>query len=307
MQYTGRMERYQMIRLVIGTVSMAFVAWGSQGDQVADALPTFEVASVRPAPPYVDGADYEMRGGPGTDNPERISYPRVKLRELLIVAYGVKRDQISGPDWLSTEAYSIAAKMPPDTSKANFSLMLRNLLAERFHLTLHIDKKDFPVYELHTVAGGPRMEPAPPNSDDGSAPFGRNKPPYAYPVRPPGTPLAMRTFDGMVRTAHRQTMSQFAEVLGQLVNMANGDGVLAVGPAIAHVLDKTVLAGVFDFSLEFAGSMLPTNLANPDGVGNGGPTLSVALEKQLGLRLVKTNASLDVLVIDHVDKVPTEN
>ena len=303
-------------------VLAALTCWGPLDCQTTDVQPAFEVASVKLAPPYEPGQDNEMRGGPGTNNPERISYPRTSLPTLLAMAYEVRSDQISGPDLLRTERYSVFAKVPPNTTRKQFNLMLQNLLAERFHLTLHHEQRDFQVYELLVAEGGPKMKPAPPDPDAGSAPLAPNQPPYAYPVRQPGDPMAMRTVFGMVRTAHRQTMAQFAERLGQLVNMSNGDGVLAGDPPIAHVIDRTGLTGVFDFQLEFAGSFVPSSpvasLATergdqrpPESVAAsdppGGPTLFAALEKQLGLRLVKRKVGLDVLVIDHVDRVPAEN
>ena len=70
---------------------------------------------------------------------------------LLATTYGVAMDQISGPDWLTTELYSVAAKIPPNTTEDRFNLMLQNLLAERFHLTLHHVTKDF-TQETHTLA-----------------------------------------------------------------------------------------------------------------------------------------------------------
>jgi uncharacterized protein (TIGR03435 family) len=268
-----------------------------------------------------------MRGGPGTNDPGQITYPRTWLGTLLTMAYRVRFDQISGPDWIDTEAYSIVAKIPPDTTKDQFNLMLQNLLAERFHLTLHHETREFQVYELLVAEGGPKMKPSPPDADaetatpasPGRSQFGGK----AFPVRRPGTPMAIDWSDNkMVRSTHRETMAQFAERLGAMVNMSNGDGVLRGGPPPAHVIDKTGLTGAFDFTLEFAGAVFPASFPAtlaaerggqpaPETSGardpSGGPTLFVALEKQLGLKLEKRKTSLDVLVIDHVDKVPTEN
>jgi uncharacterized protein (TIGR03435 family) len=270
---------------------------------------------------------HSMRGGPGTDDPGQITYPRTWLPRLLTKAYGVRQDQISGPGWLETEAYSIVAKIPPNTTADQFNLMLQNLLAERFHPTLHHEKRGFQVYELLVAEGGPKMKPSPPDADAETAvPASPGRPQFgggAFPVRRPGTPMAIDWGDGkMVRSTHRETMAQFAEGLGAMVNMSNGDGVLRGGPPPAHVIDKTGLTGQFDFTLEFAGAVFPANFpatlaadrgdqkapeASAAGDPRGGPTLFVALEKQLGLKLEKRKASLDVLIIDHVDKVPTEN
>src|ERR1019366_1602300 len=108
----------------------------------------FEVASVKPAGPLpipsggsssgsFSGSSFRVRGGPGTDDPGQFTAPSVSLLTLLEMAYGVRFDQVSGPDWLISERYSIVAKLPPKTTKDQFNLMLQNLLAERFHLTLH--------------------------------------------------------------------------------------------------------------------------------------------------------------------------
>ena len=92
------------------------------------------------------------------------------------------------------------------------------------------------------------------------------------------------------------------------MNISNGDGIVRGSPPAPHVIDKTGLTGAFDFTLEFAGTVFPAN--SPEGIpadDSRGPTLFVALEKQLGLKLENGKAALDVLVIDHVGQVPTEN
>ena len=290
-----------MIRTMAGMVLAVLMCWGTLDGQTADGQPTFEVASVRPAPPYMEGQDVQMRGGPGTDDPGQFTAPRASLMSLLATAYGVAFDQISGPDWLTTELYSVAAKIPPNTTKDRFNLMLQNLLAERFHLTLHHGTKDFTVYELVVAEGGPKMtasanQPAPDRK--------------GFPVLPPGRRMAINFNIQPVRATCRETMAQFAEHLGGWVNMSNGDGIVRGSPPAPHVIDKTGLTGEFDFTLEFAGSVFIANSPEANTAGDqGGHGLSLfaALEKQLGLKLEKKKAGLDVLVIDHVDKVPTEN
>jgi uncharacterized protein (TIGR03435 family) len=80
------------------------------------------------------------------------------------------------------------------------------------------------------------------------------------------------------------------------------------GGPTPSVVDKTGLAGEFEFKLEFAGPTQTEASGAGESGGGGGQTLFTALEKQLGLKLEKTKkASLDFLVIDHVDKTPTEN
>ena len=109
----------------------------------AFAQTKFQVASVKPASP--DAQLSSMNGGPmpagpfnqsGKD-PGRIAWTNVRLLRVIQVAYDFPLDRINGPDWLGTQGYDIAAPVPPDTTVAAFRLMLQNLLAERFQLTVH--------------------------------------------------------------------------------------------------------------------------------------------------------------------------
>ncbi len=127
--------------------------------QTTDKRWEFEVASVKPAPAN-GNADTTPRGGPGTSDPGQITYERTWLRYLVADAYAVRTDQVSGPDWTKTEAYSIVAKIPPNTTRDKFNLMLRNLLAERFHLTIHRETKMEPVYVLLVAPDGPKLKRA---------------------------------------------------------------------------------------------------------------------------------------------------
>ena len=101
-----------------------------------------------------------MRGGPGTDDPERITFISVTMKRLLMVAYRVDENQISGPGWLDSQRYAIAAKVPAGLTREQVLMMLQDLLAERFHLTIHHERKDFQAYELVVAKGGPKLKPA---------------------------------------------------------------------------------------------------------------------------------------------------
>jgi uncharacterized protein (TIGR03435 family) len=280
-------------------------------------LPQFEVASVKPAPPYVPGQDASMRGGPGTDDLGQFTDPRDSLAGLLAAAYGVARDQISGPDWISTELYNVAAKIPPNTTKEQFRLMLQGLLVERFHLAVHHETREFQVYDLEVAKGGPKMKASTPNADaapQASADEHRLSS-NGFAVLPPGarviTLTGMGEIYGLVRSTHRETMAQFVEHLGAWINMSNGDGIVRGSPPAPHVFDKTGLTGEFEFTLEFAGSVFSSSSPPEPGLPGvndwPGSTLFAALEKQLGLRLEKRKAGLDVVVVDRADRVPTAN
>ena len=107
---------------------------------------TFEVASVkRSAPVPASGGVFfgPPRGGPGTSDPEQITWTYATLKGLLMRAYDVKAYQVSGPAWLDTERYDVAAKVPVGVTKEQVERMWQNLLEERFGMTLHRELKEF--------------------------------------------------------------------------------------------------------------------------------------------------------------------
>ena len=251
------------------------------------AAQKFEVASVKPAVRDHDVSP-NMRGGPGTADPERIIWEQLPLARLLSVVYDLSFEQISGPDWLGTDRFTIQVKLPPGTTKDQLKLMWQDLLAERFHLKAHFIKKDFPAYELSAPKGS-RLRVA-----EGSPPPGQN---WTYTVVPPRN--AKFTF----RSATIADL--ISQIKWPLSSMVRSNELV-----LGRVVDKTGLTGRYDFTLEFAGlrgpgGAFPRTL--PEGVAETAPNLFDALWQQLGLKLEEKKTSLEVLVVDHVDRVPTEN
>jgi uncharacterized protein (TIGR03435 family) len=305
--------------------------------QTAESSPSFEVASVKPAAPITGNRiQVMMRGGPGTPDPGQITYTNVTVKNVLMNAYGVKGFQISGPGWLDSERYDIVAKVPRGATKAEFMAMLQNLLAERFKLTLHREKKDLPMYALVVGKNGPKLkesvdEPAPkegdapkgggpadgPLADRGMGKMAMGK--DGFPVLPPGSggrgATAMMLMNGNARmTAGGQSMAGLAEMLSGQLDLP--------------VVDMTGLTGKYDFTLYFApegglalkaGMLGPPPAGPPPGEGGPGmpaasapdgqsnPSLFAALQEQLGLRLEQRKGPVDLLVIDHLEKAPVEN
>src|SRR4051794_38092776 len=143
------------LSLILLTGALAF-------GQPADKSLTFEVASVKPAPPPTPDSRGRIMmmgpsGGPGSKDPGRVRYPFTNLRSLLTIAYDVKSFQISGPSTLDTERFVITATMPSNTTKEQFQVMLQNLLAERFKLTLHRESRELPMYSLTVAKNGPKL------------------------------------------------------------------------------------------------------------------------------------------------------
>lgn len=295
--------------------------------------PTFDAASVKMAdagakPPFTP------TGGPGTNDPSRFSASREDMVGLLRRAFGVEQDQISGPAWFqdvarSRPSYSILATMPPDTTKEQFQRMLQNLLVERFHLVFHREARNFPGYELVVDKGGPKFKEVAPTPAakpgeprDPRAALGGPRGEDGFPVIPGSTMINQLRPGGQARWKYQErTMAEFLLNLGILIQSSQGKNVLQ-GSVTPRVVDKTGLTGRYTFILEFydasmanlslgglrragdAGNEPPPPTSDPSGA----PNIFAAVQKQLGLRLDKTpDVPLDVIVVDSVDKAPTEN
>ena len=272
----------------------AVVAWGQTAG--------FEAASVR----VVDRANrpaFGNHGGPGTDDPGRIHLCCVGMFSLLMRAYDVEIDRIDAPSWvmdnMGANLYQLDATMPAETTREHFQGMMQRLLEERFHLEMHREKRNFPGYELVVAEGGAKLKEA-------KAEAGVTAPP-------------MRTSlgHGMVMVqAQEKPIGELVKGLGRLIAQSLGEDPNDFTSRKPRVVDKTGLTGKYDFTLQFACDGCQFAAANGAAFGpanagetsSGLPGIFVAVQKQLGLRLVKTkDIALDVIVVDRVEKVPTAN
>jgi uncharacterized protein (TIGR03435 family) len=123
------------------------VPGGSAQSAQSSPKPAFEVASVKRSGPQAGtvGIEGKIIGGPGTADPLHVRGKRVTLFALIRTAYDVASDQISGPGWLQEEHYDITAEVPKGSAKSDVKLMLQNLLADRFRLSLHRESRELPV------------------------------------------------------------------------------------------------------------------------------------------------------------------
>jgi uncharacterized protein (TIGR03435 family) len=135
--------------------------------QPAEPPPAFDVASVKPH------QESNPMGTMMQELPGHIQYTRIILPAVIRRAYEVELQQIIGPAWLATETYDIEARMPPDTPTARLRLMLQNLLAERFQLKVHRDKKELLAYNLVPAKEGFKMHRSE-SGQLGYQPFGDN-------------------------------------------------------------------------------------------------------------------------------------
>jgi uncharacterized protein (TIGR03435 family) len=268
----------------------------------------FEVASIKPSGPAVVGSYTSLKGGPGSADPSQISYSRVALKQMILLAYSIKDYQLFGPDWLETERYDVKATIPPNTSKDQFVEMLQSMLEERFGLVVHRESRQVSIYQLIVAKNGPKLTrcelpshapaPAPPPAADD------------FPALPPGDGPAMR---GSLRNGRNR-------VIARMMTMQSLAGFLEnqVG---RPVVDKTGLSGGYDIRLDFSTAGLGGQIylifaqaaaekrvqGLPPEQDDGGPTLFAALEQQFGLKMQPAKAAFSVVVVDRINRVTTGN
>jgi uncharacterized protein (TIGR03435 family) len=265
---------------------------------------TFEVASVKA------NKSGDTRIGIGFAPGGRFRATNVPLRELIAAAYGTPQPlaafQVSGgPKWIESDHFDVVAKMAgdpqpgPNGPPAAIFPMMRNLLADRFHLVVHHETMDSQVYALVLARPegklGPQLHTA--TTDCAALMAAARARGGAPPVPPaPGErmPCGTRMFPGNL-SGGAMSMAQLANVLARFVNRT--------------VIDRTGLAGNYDLDLQWTPDQLPQGRGDAAGappVDPNGPSIFTAVQEQLGLKLDPARAPVDVLVIDRVER-PTED
>ncbi len=266
----------------------------------------FEVASVKPAPPFENGRmRMGFRGGPGTPDPTRLTIDNYPMLLLIMRAYDVSPFQVTGSVQAS-ERFTITAKVPEGATKEQFRQMLQNLLADRFKLKLHREIKELPIYELVVAKNGPKFKEhdGEPPKEDLNAPAGMRRDKDGRPTPPPNSWTMEISQSGTARGRHNAV----AEAIEDFVKgLSRSFGRL--------VVDATGLKGRYDFLLEWtpeltgaesavAAAREPVASAPDPDIR---PTLMGAIQQQLGLKLESKKGPVEILVIESFNKVPTEN
>jgi uncharacterized protein (TIGR03435 family) len=305
----------------------------------AESVPKFEVASVRPSPPLQLPIVVPFRSGIFLDG-GRVECKLMSLRDLIVIAYRIKPFQLTGgPNWLAIDVFDIVATIPQGASATRHCAsdigpcsvsatkvpeMLQALLAERFGLRIRREEKEMPVYALTAGRGGPKFREVLP--DDTQAEFVFPKPPEGGIVTAIGgvvgvvDPAVVRIgparglgdgkpiFDGRgkptVESFHieisKATMAQFANFLTSRVDRP--------------VVDRTGLTGTYEIGFDVpsqdmsVGSPMPGKIpraAPPSEDPTGSSFFQIV--QSLGLRLEKDKASIETIVVEHIEKTPTEN
>jgi uncharacterized protein (TIGR03435 family) len=244
----------------------------------ADAKPGIEVATIKPSDPARPGKLFTVRG-------QDVITINTTLSDLITMAYDLHRQQITGgPSWFESDKYDITAKpdVPGQPNVTQLKMLIQKLVAERFQLKFHREKKDLNVYAITVGKNGAKLAKS--QSDPNSLPglfFGRAAP------------------SGMSFNVRNATLAEVA-------------GVLQGSVLDKPVVDQTGLSEKYDFTLKFTpdpGQMAGFGGPPPPAAANNldaPPDIFAAFQQQLGLKLESTKAPVDVMVIDSVEK-PSAN
>lgn len=259
---------------IVVMMSVAVLAPAGLPGQSAAGLPSFDVASVKPAGPQENPLGRGIFTFPGG----RIAAYKCPLEKLIEEAFSLQPFQISGgPGWVREDRYNIEAK-PPASSKLSMSTpspkapledeqrqMLQTLLVDRFQLKYHREAKDGPVYLLIRGNKDLKLQDA------------KNKGDFHWAGSLEGAAISG---DGLA--GENESMEDLAKRLS---------------PYLGHpVLDRTGLKGFYDFRYEYR-----TDDARPDVISS-----ILASVQGLGLKLEAGRGPVETLVIDHAEK-PSEN
>lgn len=257
-------------------------------------LPQFDAASIKPAQPDADRTLFRI-------TPDGVSITNAPLFMILENALGVDEKHISGvPSWANTTRYDIEAKVAPEDAPrlnklkgTDRNAMLAALLAERFSLKYHHETRELPVYALVVAKGGPKMTKGEPEDEPGS------KPADSAADRPENRPKEHHKV--MTTPGHIEADSVPMYILADQLTRLNALG--------RPVIDKTGLAGNYNFSLRWTADNLPFPMLHDSGGldaatatdDNSPSSLITALEEQLGLKLVPQTDRSEIIVVDHID------
>lgn len=246
----------------------------------ANANPTFGVATIKPSDPSRPGKLFTVRG-------QEVLTINTTTNDLITMAFNLHARQVTGgPAWLDSDKFDLDGK--PDTpgqpNVDQMKIMIKKLLADRFQLKFHTEKKELAVYSITVTKTGAKINKseADPNSLPGLF-FG-----------------GAGASGGVAFNVRNATLPEVASVL---------QGSVLDKP----IVDQTGLTGKFDFILKFTpdatqmtgfGPRPPAPAAADPG--DAPPDIFTAFQQQLGLKLESTKAPVDVMVIDKIEK-PSEN
>ncbi|HEY2383139.1 MAG TPA: TIGR03435 family protein [Terriglobia bacterium] len=250
--------------------------------QQPPAKRAFELATVKPVDPN-DSVFVTMSA-----DPSMVSYRNLTLRDAIRGAYKVSDFQIVGPEWMSSVRFAVDAKLPAGATTDQIPEMFQTLLEERFKLTWRREPKEMQIYALLVGKDGPKLKPAQKIAPNQTMAMGTD-----------GKPRAGVAFGGslsaMTITAPSASLLTLTGVASRFTSRP--------------VVDATGIDGDYDFILTFAAETdagLPRGFEGNRGPSEPAPSFSEAVRKY-GLRVEARKDTIDMFVITHLEKTPTEN
>jgi uncharacterized protein (TIGR03435 family) len=225
----------------------------------------------------------------------------MSVSALVSEAYDMSILRISGPAWASEDSFEIVATMAPGTTKEQYRAMLRDLLTERFKLEIHREPRVVSLFALTVSKGGSKLKTPQPDPPAGAATDAKprqtmTKDADGYPVFAPGISIMVTLANDGKPRAGMQAHNEAVEWLVKTLS----------GQLKATVVDETGLTGKYDFAMNW----VPEDgriATMPETADLGGPSLTSAVEEQLGLRLMRRKGPLEFIVIDRAERKPAEN
>jgi uncharacterized protein (TIGR03435 family) len=257
--------------------------------------PTFEVVSIKKAPPPQGPGGFRTGcfGGPGSGDPGTYTCYNSTVALMAFQAYGLKLPQMKGAND-DKDKYNVHAKIPAGATREDVKLMMQAMLAERFKLTFHYEKQEIQGYNLTLAKGGPKLKATPADAaETTSRNLGIAKDTDGFPMPGAGfRGIYPSRANGLIRMfAAKISMDEFA---GNLTSMLQ-----------QQVTNETGLTEKYDFTTTF--TMESIGQSNPGSEPAIGLGIFAAFEKELGLKLEPAKTMMDVFIIDHVDKTGAEN
>ena len=234
-----------------------------------NATPSYEVATIKPSNSNKSGYGISIEG-------HRYESTNITLKDIISTAYELHDKQVTGlPAWANTDKYDLNVESDGEGAPniKQWNGIIKNLLADRFHLTIHHDKRELSVYLLSV---------------------GKNGPALAQNVR---SKIEIPDFN----------LKGAGNLRVRNANMADIAWILGADMLDRPVADQTGLPGRYDFVLRWTPDELHHVDKDARGVSTGGkadrfPDLFEAVQEQLGLKLRVGKAAVDVLVVDDVEK-----
>jgi uncharacterized protein (TIGR03435 family) len=248
-----------MTAAAMRAILLAVAALSAHAQSGKAPPPAFEVASIKPADPKANGMSSSWSKG-------RLTMDNISLKDLIEQAFVLKDYMLSGPSWLDSVHFNVAAKPPAGASMEGFPEMMQTMLADRFKLEYHRESKVLPAYVLTVDKKGLKLKPV---EDKGGGGWSTNR----------------GKIDG-----NELSMAGIADLLSHQLN--------------SPVEDMTGVSGRYDIKLLYIPDDSPADVKFSPGAAS---SIYAALQEQAGLKLETKKVPVSIVVVDRIERTPTEN